>query len=214
MENKIAAIIIGFIILVFLILIGSAFMFSESNVKKNFGTISQTEDMSDHHGGENKRPPSPNLDLFVGKPAEDFSLESIDGQTVKLSDYRGKNVVLFFTEGAMCYPACWDQIAAFANDVRFNNDKTITFSIVVDQKKEWEKIITQLPKLSKAKILFDTSKKISSLYTVLNAESSMHPGSFPGHTYFIINADGIISFVMDDPTMAINNDLLTSKILV
>ncbi len=40
----------------------------------------------------------------VGKQAPDFSLESIDGTTFKLSDYRGKIIVLFFNEGTMCYP--------------------------------------------------------------------------------------------------------------
>ena len=34
----------------------------------------------------------------IGKPAPDFSLEDIDGNLVKLSDYKGKNVVLFFNE--------------------------------------------------------------------------------------------------------------------
>lgn len=32
----------------------------------------------------------------VGKPAGDFELEDLDGKTVKLSDFRGKPVVLSF----------------------------------------------------------------------------------------------------------------------
>ncbi|MGA2757305.1 MAG: redoxin domain-containing protein, partial [Solirubrobacteraceae bacterium] len=31
-----------------------------------------------------------------GSPAPDFELANQDGETVKLSDYRGKNVVLYF----------------------------------------------------------------------------------------------------------------------
>ncbi len=34
--------------------------------------------------------------LDVGKKAPDFALADEEGQTVKLSDYRGRRVVLFF----------------------------------------------------------------------------------------------------------------------
>ncbi|VVB61409.1 Thiol-disulfide oxidoreductase ResA [uncultured archaeon] len=148
----------------------------------------------------------------VGQKAPDFSLESINGKTVKLSDYRGKNVVLFFTEGSMCYPACWDQMAEFANDNRFNSDSVVVFSITPDPKSEWEKIIQQVPKLSGAKILFDTTKVVSSSYDVLNLPSSMHKGSFPGHTYFIVDKEGVIRYSLDDPRMSIQNDKLADEL--
>ena len=81
----------------------------------------------------------------LGQKAPDFSLESIDGTTVKLSDYKGKNVVLFFTEGSMCYPACWDQMSAFGNDERFNNEDAVVFSITPDQRSEEQKKIQKKP---------------------------------------------------------------------
>ena len=148
----------------------------------------------------------------VGKQAPDFSLESIDGKTIKLSDYRGKNIILFFNEGEMCYPACWDQMAALGNDERFNTNDIAAFSIVPDQKSVWEKITGEVTDLSRAKILFDTRKAVSSAYDVLSLQSSMHPGSYPGHTYFIIDREGIISYAFDDPSMAIRNDLLISEL--
>ncbi len=148
----------------------------------------------------------------VGQKAPDFSLESIDGSTVKLSDYKGKNVVLFFTEGSMCYPACWDQMSAFGNDVRFNGGNIVVFSITPDQRSEWQKIIQKVPKMAKAKILFDSTRAVSSAYDVLFLQSSMHKGSYPGHTYFIIDKDGIIRYTMDDPKMAIRNDEIISEI--
>ena len=144
----------------------------------------------------------------VGMKTPDFSLENIDGQTIKLSDYKGKNVILFFNEGEMCYPACWDQITALAKDEKFNTDEVEAFSIVTDQKNVWQKITSEVPELSKAKILFDPTKTVSSAYDVLSLKSSMHPGSYPGHTYFIIDKEGIIRYVYDDPNMAIRNDLL------
>ncbi len=148
----------------------------------------------------------------VGKQAPDFSLESIDGTTVKLSDYRGKYVVLFFNEGIICYPACWDQMTALGNDERFNTNYIMAFSIVIDQKSEWEKIVKKVPGFSNAKILFDTTKAVSSTYDVLFLKSSMHPGSFPGHTYFIIDKEGVIRYIFDDPNMGIRNDMLISEL--
>jgi len=148
----------------------------------------------------------------VGQKAPDFTLESIEGVSVKLSDYKGKNVVLFFTEGSMCYPACWDQMSAFGNDERFNNDELVVFSITPDQRSEWQKIVQKVPKMAKAKILFDSARAVSSAYDVLSLASSMHKGSYPGHTYFIINKEGIIRYTLDDPKMAIRNDELISEI--
>jgi len=40
----------------------------------------------------------------------------------------------------------------------------------------------------------------------------MHPGSLPGHTYFIIDKEGIIRFTLDDPNMALANDKLIKAI--
>ncbi len=35
----------------------------------------------------------------VGSPAPDFTLTSIQGEQIKLSDFRGRNVVLIFLRG-------------------------------------------------------------------------------------------------------------------
>ncbi len=147
----------------------------------------------------------------IGTEAPDFSLESLNGN-VKLSDYRGKNVVLFFNEGGMCYPACWNQISEFGRDERFNSNDTVAFSIVVEPKSKWEKIVSDLPELSDAKILFDTTRAVSIDYGVLSLPSSMHKGSYPGHTYFVIDKEGIIRYTYDDPKMGLRNDLISSVI--
>jgi len=148
----------------------------------------------------------------VGQKAPDFELESISGETVKLSDYLGKNVVLFFNEGSMCYPACWDQIAGLGNDLRFDTESIAAFSVVVDTKSQWLDIVSKSPNLAKSKILFDTSRSVSKAYDVLYLDSPMHPGALPGHTYFIIDKEGIIRFTLDDPNMALANDKLIKEI--
>lgn len=148
----------------------------------------------------------------VGQKAPDFTLEAIDGGTVKLSEYKGKNVVLFFNEGSMCYPACWDQMAAFVRDERFNGGNTIAFSITPDPRSEWQAIVQKTPKLAGAKILFDSTRAVSTAYDVLSLPSSMHKGSNPGHTYFIIDKEGFVRYTLDDPRMAIQNDKLFNEI--
>lgn len=148
----------------------------------------------------------------MGQKAPDFELASIDGTTFKLNDYRGKNIILFFNEGARCYPACWDQIAQFGNDLRFNTENVTAFSIVTDSKNQWLDIVRKTPNMAKAKILFDTSRSVSKAYDVLYLNSPMHPGSLPGHTYLIIDKDGIIRYTLDDPNMAIANDKLIKEI--
>jgi peroxiredoxin len=46
----------------------------------------------------------------TGKPATDFTLPNAEGQPVKLSDYRGKNVVLAFYPGDWT-PVCTSEMA-------------------------------------------------------------------------------------------------------
>jgi peroxiredoxin len=43
--------------------------------------------------------PNPNKGLPPGKPAPDFALTATDDTTVRLSDYRGRWVVLLFFRG-------------------------------------------------------------------------------------------------------------------
>ena len=112
----------------------------------------------------------------------------------------------------MCYPACWNQVEQLGTDARFDTADTVAFSIVADSKEQWRRIESQMPQFKKAKILFDTDRKVSLAYGVLSLPSSMHPGSFPGHTYFVIDKEGIIRFFLDDPNMAIRNDQLVAEI--
>ena len=197
-KGTIYLIIISLIVLVGVVLLASK---KDSNAKVG---ISDPGSLSTENGSLFKQ--------MVGKQAPDFSLESIDGGTVKLSDYRGKTVVLFFSGGSMCYPACWNQIEELANDEKFNTDDTTVFSLVVNPKSEWKRIVKETPAFSNAKILFDTTKTVSRSYNVLYLKSSMHQGIYPGHTYFIIDKEGIVRYTFDDPSMAIRNDMIFSEL--
>ncbi|MBI3559476.1 redoxin domain-containing protein [Candidatus Gottesmanbacteria bacterium] len=149
---------------------------------------------------------------LAGKPAPDFTLESFSGEKITLSSLRSKNVILFFNEGLMCYPSCWNQVAEFGKDNNFKNKNTVVLNIVVDPKKDWQEAVTKMPELAAATVLLDTDKKVSALYGVLTLPSSMHKGQFPGHSYVVIDQKGIVRFIHDDEQMAIRNQELANEV--
>lgn len=176
-----------------------------SNVQEDFA------EMNDHH-----KPPPPADDTvfksLLGKPAPEFTLEAYDGRKININDLRGKNLIIFFTEGAMCYPSCWDQMVAMAKEPRFNDDKTVSLSIAVDHKNDWAQAVKQMPELNSSTVLLDVDRKVTSTYGVLTLNSSMHRGQFPGHTYIIVDKDGVVRFLLDDVEMKIRNKELLKEL--
>ena len=156
--------------------------------------------------------PASVLTAMVGKPAPDFTLQSLSGQTFSLRGLRGKKVVLFFNEGIMCYPACWNQMAALGTDKALNNGQVVSASIVVDSKDEWGSAIRKMPELGKGTILLDSDASVSNQYDMLSLPSSMHRGMKPGHTYLIIDQNGIVRYTKDDTAMGVNNGMLEGEV--
>ncbi len=163
-----------------------------------------------HHSGT--RGPATNLDALVGSPAPDFQLTDHSGTTYSLADLKGKDVILFFNEGMMCYPACWNQIAALGSDERFKVDDVVALSVVVDPTDQWQQAIEKMPELGVATVVHDDGAVVSSAYGMLNTNSSMHYGQLPGHSYVVIDREGIVRHVYDDPNMAIHNDALADVV--
>lgn len=149
---------------------------------------------------------------MIGKPAPDFSLQDRNGTTYALKDLKGKNVILFFNEGVMCYPACWNQVASLGSDDRFKGSDVAAFSVVVDSPAEWANAVEKMPELGSAPVLHDVDRSVSSAYGMLQTRSSMHFGQLPGHTYVVIDKEGIVRHVFDDPNMALHNDQLVEEV--
>lgn len=168
------------------------------------------DSMADHHGGG--APVDATLfNSLVGKAAPDFTLESYDGKKITLSEYKGKNVILFFNEGLMCYPSCWNQIVAFGKDTQLQL-KAVVLNITVDPKNDWQEAINKMPELALSTVVFDTGREVSQKYGVLTLPSSMHKGQFPGHSYVVIDKEGMVKFVRDDASMAVRNNELALEI--
>lgn len=170
----------------------------------------QAGSMDDHH---KPKPADPSIfDALRDQKAPDFSLVDYNGKTISLESLKGKNVLLFFNEGLMCYPACWNQIVAFGKDTAFQKAGVTVLNITVDPKSRWEQAITKMPELASATVLFDEDRRVSTVYGVLTVSSSMHRGQFPGHSYVVIDKNGTVKFIKDDPEMAIRNRELLNVI--
>lgn len=157
-------------------------------------------------GGVKKQTETEQPGGFIGKSLPDIELADKDGKAFSLDSLKGKNVVLFFNEGLMCYPACWDQIAAFANDQRFGEADRVAISVVADSPQDWQKAVEKMPELGKAKMLFDKNGAASQRLGLLTMSSSMHIGQLAGHTYVLLDKQGTVKEIFDDTNMAINNE--------
>ncbi len=199
---------VAFAVISAAVLILGYFLYKSSPQNQN-QSVTNTDD---HHDGSAITVNSDALNALVGKPMPDIQLSDKDGKIYTVVDFKGKNTVLFFNEGLMCYPACWNQIASFGSDERFNSNQIQAISVVVDPAKDWQRAITQMPQLAKATTMFDVNATASRELGLLTLASSMHRGSLPGHTYIVLDQNAIVRYVLDDPNMAIANNMLFSKI--
>ena len=198
------------IMIVVIVVLGLGYFLVKTS--PNGANTNKTTAMDSMHGGSPGAPNTAQLNSLLGKPLPDIQLADIDGKKYTSADFRRKYTVLFFNEGLMCYPACWNQIASFGSDDRFNSDQIQAISVVVDSAKDWQKAIEKMPQLAKATTMFDGGANASQQLGILTTASSMHRGSLPGHTYVVVDKDGIVRYVFDDPNMANANDSLYRKI--
>lgn len=195
MQKQNIPLIIGAVIFSILILVGVIFL---QGREKNVGGPASVADNGQFR-----------FKTAVGKKAPDFTLPDIAGNQIALSSLLGKNVILFFNEGLMCYPACLDQVVELN---KLNQNDTVAYSVVVDSSKKWLDAQKDLPYLKDAKVLFDAGAKVSRQYDTLALASSMHKGMYPGHTYYLIDEEGIVRFILDDPYMANRNKELSAEL--
>ncbi len=129
-----------------------------------------------------------------GATAPDFTLPSTKGGSVKLSDYHGKTVLLFFHEGIGCQP-CWDQIRDLEKDqaklqaAGINQLLTITSgpTDLIAQKMADDHL--------SAIALGDTNLAISKKYNA--NQYGMMGDSRDGHSFVLVGPDGKIDWRAD-----------------
>ncbi|GIW72275.1 MAG: hypothetical protein KatS3mg102_1817 [Planctomycetota bacterium] len=126
----------------------------------------------------------------VGELAPDFALPDTEGRLVRLSDFRGRPVVVAFVPAAFS-PGCTREMEAFRNlDVRFRDLGAQVLGISVDSRwalrawKEWLKL--PFPLLS------DFSREAARAWGVLD------PRGHARRTTFVIGRDGRVLHVERD----------------
>ncbi|HZW67653.1 MAG TPA: thioredoxin-dependent thiol peroxidase, partial [Pseudogracilibacillus sp.] len=131
------------------------------------------------------------MTVNIGEKAPDFKLQNQDGETVSLSQYKGKNIVLYFYPKAMT-PGCTTQACDFRDNYdEFTELNTVVLGISPDPIERHEKFIEKhdLP----FPLLADVDKEVAELYDVWKLKK-MFGKEFYGveRSTFIIDSEGVV----------------------
>ena len=132
--------------------------------------------------------------LNVGENAPDFTVSDQSGETVTLSELRGKTVVLFFYPKADT-PGCTVEACSFRDKkTEYDSDDVIILGISPDTPKAQSEFAEKfaLP----YRLLADADHAIAESYGVWG-EKSMYGKKYMGieRTTFVIGKDGILTHI-------------------
>ena len=142
----------------------------------------------------------------IGQEAPDFTLPDQDGKERRLSDFRGKNVIIAFYPFDFS-PVCTAEFGCFQDGLsELDNLNAQVLGISVDSKyshKEFaEKLNLSFPLLS------DFSKEVCRLY------GTLRPEGFSERAYFLIDKAGTVRFrkIMPNPGERMENEQLINEL--
>jgi peroxiredoxin len=131
----------------------------------------------------------------AARTAPDFTLANAAGQTVHLGGYRGKNVILYFSEGAGCQ-ACITQMGEIThNQAAFDKANIVVLPIVMNTK---EQIVADMAANGVTTPFLLDDGTVSKEYGTLG--KGMHAG-LPGHSFVLIDAQGVQRWYGEYPSM-------------
>ena len=132
------------------------------------------------------------MSIQIGSEAPDFVLQAAGDRRVKLSDFRGKRVVLYFYPKDMT-AGCTDAACQFRDaHSSFENLNTVIVGVSTDSLKQHEKFIAKynLPFI----LLSDEEHKVAELYDVWQLKK-MYGKEYMGivRSTFVIDEQGILT---------------------
>ncbi len=138
-------------------------------------------------------------------PAPDFTLESTDGSSVSLADFRGSPVVLYFNEGAGC-GSCLQQMREIEKDPAFAEAGITVLPIVMNTA---EQITADMNTYGVNTPFLLDDGTVSEAYGTLG--TGMHAG-LPGHSFVLVDADGTRRWSGNYPSMWLAPDDLLKQV--
>lgn len=143
----------------------------------------------------------------VGKKAPAFALASSAGGTTSLSDYAGRNLLLYFNEGVGCDACFYQTVELEKRQADFDEASVSLAAIVVNPMDE---IRPQLDRFGiSTPYLIDEGAAVSKAYGVLG--KGMH-ANLPGHGFVLIDETGQIRWEKEYPSMYARADEILSQI--
>ena len=140
--------------------------------------------------------------IEIGHQAPDFALVDQDGTETKLSDFKGKNIILAFYPFDFS-PVCTVEFGCFNDDLSKLNDLNVqVLGISVDSKYSHKEFANKLG--LDFPLLSDFNREVCKLYGTLRKEG------FSDRAYFIIDSKGIVRFkyLMPTPKDRLENEQL------
>ncbi|WP_312788699.1 thioredoxin-dependent thiol peroxidase [Sphingobacterium sp.] len=133
--------------------------------------------------------------LEIGQKAPDFSAKNQNGETVHLSDFKGKKVILYFYPKDNT-PGCTTEACNFRDNYQsLKKEGYEIIGVSVDGEASHKKFISkhELP----FQLLVDEDKSLVEAYGVW-VEKNMYGKKYMGtaRTTFVIDADGIIQHII------------------
>jgi peroxiredoxin Q/BCP len=134
---------------------------------------------------------SPNITLKEGDPAPDFTAQTNGGKTIKLSDFRGKNVVLYFYPKDDT-PGCTTEACSFRdNTTELTKRGVVVLGVSTDSVKSHDKFVEKF-KLP-FPLIADGSKEVVQAYNAWGEKSFMGRKYMGTHRItYLIGPDGKI----------------------
>ncbi len=126
--------------------------------------------------------------LAVGTKAPDFTTKDDQGNTVSLSDFAGKVVVLYFYPKDDT-PGCTKEAQSFRDNYSEYQDKDMVVLGVSNDDEASHKMFKEKYGLP-FQLLADTDRSITQAYDV-------DGGGYPKRVTYIVNGEGVITHVDD-----------------
>jgi thioredoxin-dependent peroxiredoxin len=143
--------------------------------------------------------------MKVGQKAPDFTAKDDSGKTVKLSDLKGKKVVLYFYPKDDT-PGCTTEACNFRDDIAaIRKLGAVVIGVSADSAESHQKFKKKFD--LNFPLLADTGRQVIEAYDVWK-EKSMYGRKYMGieRTTFIIGADGKITHIFPKVKVADHSD--------